>query len=147
MHTDISHMLKDASLKATPVRLAVLELFAGDCRPLDAESVSEALNSLKGNKVNKKSRTNLVTVYRTLATFEQAGILRRVDLHADSVQYELALHHHHHIVCTGCGLVESFEDCNVGRISERVLKESSRFDAVESHSLELFGTCKACAKA
>lgn len=129
-------MLKATGLRATPVRLSVIDQFSSECRPLNAEQVFEKL---------KKEKTNLVTVYRTLATFETAGILRRVDLHKDSVFYELAQHHHHHIICTDCGTVESFEDCNVKSITKNALAHSTKFDSVSSHSLEFFGVCKSCA--
>lgn len=97
------------------------------------------------SRILKKKKTNLVTVYRTLATFETAGILRRVDLHKDSVFYELAEHHHHHIVCTDCGTVESFEDCDIKSVTKNALARSSKFDSVSSHSLEFFGVCRSCA--
>ena len=93
-----------------------------------------------------RAAPDLVTVYRTLESFVRAGLLRQVDLHTGSVQYEPADHHHHHIVCTGCGTVESVETCGIKRIEQRVIQESSMFESVENHALEFFGTCKACAK-
>ncbi len=130
-------MLKEARLKVTPARLAILNLFTEGCKPLNAEDIFSKL---------KSKDINLVTIYRTLGSLEQAGILKRIDLHTESIHYELASHHHHHIVCTKCGDIEGFDICEVENISKKVLIKSSRFNSINQHSLEFFGMCKSCAK-
>lgn len=137
MKKDFSHVLKRAGLKVTPARKAVLEAFSSDCKPINAESIHEKLK-VKGS--------NLVTVYRTLASLEASGILKRVDLRKGSAYYELADHHHHHIICTGCGKTDSFEACDIETISKDVLRKSSLFKTISEHSLELYGMCKSCSK-
>lgn len=129
------HILKANKLKMTPTRLAILEVFSADCKPVNAEYIFEKL---------KKQMINLVTIYRTLASFEKVGILKLVDLHKDSAFYELGAHHHHHIVCEKCGCVESFDDCDIKELSKKVLKNSSKFKEINQHSLEFFGVCKKC---
>ncbi len=131
-------ILKKHGLKVTPGRLQILNLFnEHGCKPMDAESVYK---KLKGKSID------MVTVYRTVTSFEERGILKRVDLHKDSVYYELADHHHHHIVCTACGLIEGFEMCNIDVVSKKALSKSSKFNVINEHSLELFGVCKSCAR-
>ncbi len=136
MKIDLAQLLRDKNIKVTSARVAILEAFSLHCDPHSAESLGVKL---------KSKRINRVTIYRTLALFEEAGLLKRIDLHQDSVHYELAGHHHHHIVCTSCGFVEEFDTCRVDQFSNDVLKSSSRFNTVEHHSLELFGTCTVCA--
>lgn len=128
-------LLKAAGLKVTPARKHILHLFSADCKPINAEYLCRKL---------KKKHVNQVTIYRTLASLERAGIIKRVDLRKDSIFYELARHHHHHIVCTGCGKTESFETCGVDALSKSVLKKSPLFKTVNQHSLELYGMCKSC---
>lgn len=146
-----AEILKRRKLKLTPARLAVLALFESSlCQPLSADDIHLKLKKLK------KAEIDLVTVYRTLASFEKEGILKKVDLHKSAAYYELAdgtadggskrKHHHHHIVCTACGLIEGFDDCNVEALSKKALAASSKFSSVSKHSLELFGVCKACSK-
>ena len=90
---------------------------------------------------------NEATVYRTLSSFEEKGIIKRVDLRKDSLYYELSsAHHHHHIVCTGCGTIEDFESCQIEKVSDKVLSQSSKFSIIKEHSLELFGVCNTCTK-
>jgi len=140
MSKDFSNVLKEANLKVTPTRLAVLNVFSGDCRPINAEYIFEKL---------KAKKINLVTVYRTLSSFEKSDILKRVNLHKESIYYELDDHHHHHIVCTECAEFEKFEGCistNLSSFSKEILNKSKKFNMIKEHSFEFFGTCKKCLK-
>ena len=134
MSKDFSANLKEKGLKNTPIREVILNVFSVDCKPINAEYIFDKLKSKK---------INLVTIYRTLASLEGAGILRRVDMHKGSAFYELGLDHHHHLVCTDCGTVEEFKACDVENTAKNILKHST-FKSVGTHSLELFGVCKKC---
>jgi Fur family transcriptional regulator, ferric uptake regulator len=135
MKEEFSSLLKARSLRVTPVRLSVLKLFSHGCEPMSAEMIVKRLKD-----------TDMVTVYRTLATFEAEGILTRVDLHKDAVFYERAGHHHHHMVCTSCGKIENFETCDVEHMVSDVLHHSKSFATISQHSFELFGVCIPCSK-
>ncbi len=137
MSKDLSDILKTNGFKITTTRVAILHVFSKDCKPINAEYIHQNL---------KKQKVNIVTIYRTLSAFELAGILKRVDLQKDSTYYELAGHHHHHIVCIDCGLVESFDECDIVPLSKKVLVHSLKFKSITKHSLELFGLCKSCNK-
>lgn len=138
MSNDFAHSLKDKGLKVTPARMLILGAFSTDCGPLNAEMI---FNKLMSKEINR------VTIYRTLVSLSGKGILNRVDLQKDSLYYELKSdHHHHHVVCTDCGVVESFDGCGVEKISKSILGQSSKFKIINQHSLEMFGVCKSCAK-
>ena len=138
MEKETQTILQQANLKATAPRLAILKVLAGNHLPINAEHIYQKV---------KRLNINETTVYRTLASFEEKGIVKRVDLRKESVYYELASgHHHHHIVCTDCGKVEDFESCSVDKISDKVLSQSSKFSLIKEHSLELFGVCNVCIK-
>ena len=135
MKQDFEKMLHGAGLKSTSPRLSVLKALSEMKRP---ETVQEIHKRLK--------KIDLVTLYRTLASFEEKKIVKRVDLRKDAVYYELNTNHHHHVICTNCDKVEDFESKEV----ERALKQSvgglSKFGDIKSHSLEFFGLCNACVK-
>jgi Fur family ferric uptake transcriptional regulator len=138
MEKESLDILHKANLKATTPRLTVLKVFAGTHLPINADHIYQKV---------KRLGINEATVYRTLTSFEEAGIVKRVDLRKDSLYYELASgHHHHHIVCTDCGTIEDFEACQIGKVSDKVLAQSSKFSVIKEHSLELFGTCNVCIK-
>jgi Fur family transcriptional regulator, peroxide stress response regulator len=136
MKKDTSTTLIDAGLKVTPTRLAILEVFSGDCKPINAEYIFNTLRS---------EGLNLVTIYRTLATFVEKGILRFVNLNTDSAHYELSKHHHHHLICKDCGEIESVDVCNE-LLDKEAIAQSKKFKSVESHSVEFFGTCEKCSR-
>ncbi len=137
---DFKKILHNAKLKITNQRLAVLRTLGEITHPKKAQEIFRRL---------KKYKIDLVTLYRTLASFEKNGLVKRVDLHKDAVYYELNLdhhhHHHHHIVCTGCGKLEDFETCDMDRLTKKIISKALNFKNVREHILELFGVCNVCA--
>ena len=125
--------LKKSPLKVTKPRVDVLRVLVKSAKPMSAEDVFSALKGV-----------NKVTVYRNLNALCQHGIIHQVDLRKPSTYFEYPGDHHHHIVCTECGRVENFTDCNIEGIMERVLKHSKYFKHLCDHSLELFGKCNVC---
>jgi Fur family ferric uptake transcriptional regulator len=140
MSNKIENILHQKKMKVTPIRLAILNTFSKNtCRPKNAEQVLAQVQK-------RDNSVNLVTIYRNLISFEESGILRRIDLHQKSIHYELTAHHHHHIVCQDCGEIESFENCDLGALDKKLLKQTKKFKQIKSHSLEFFGQCKSCFK-
>ena len=139
-------LLKNAGYKSTGARLAILEVFSKNKLPLNAETVYKKV-STKGGSASGGKNINEVTVYRTLSSLEEAGILKRVDLRKNSVHFELTKEHHHHIICTNCERVEDFKNKKLEKVLENIKpsKFSSKFKLIKEHSLELFGLCRACA--
>jgi Fe2+ or Zn2+ uptake regulation protein len=132
---DLKKILQNAKLKNTTPRMSVLKAFRTVHKPLTAQELHKKL---------KKVRFDLVTLYRTLASFEEKGIVRRVDLRKDTVYYELNTDHHHHIICTKCEKVEDFENFEVEKTLEHIVRKSVNFRNVKSHALEIFGLCREC---
>jgi Fe2+ or Zn2+ uptake regulation protein len=131
-------VLRNNGYKVTQGRISILEVFSKYHIPLNAESVSGYL---------KNKRVDVATIYRTLKSFEEKGILRRVDLRNDSVCFEMNdSHHHHHLVCKKCGDIEDVDVCEIDRLSKIALKNSLKFKLIIDHSLEFFGVCKTCNK-
>lgn len=87
----------------------------------------------------------LATVYRTLQALAEAGevdVLRTDE--GEAVYRMCSTGHHHHLVCRDCGSAVEIEGPpSVERWTERVAAEHGFRDV--SHTLEIFGTCPACA--
>ena len=98
--------LKHIGLKATLPRMQVLELFERSAqRHLAAEDVYRQMLALGTD-------LGLATVYRVLAQFEQAGLLKKSQLGAGKAVYELndGEQHHGHLVSLADGAVHEFFD-------------------------------------
>jgi Fur family ferric uptake transcriptional regulator len=102
-HTD---QLKHTGLKATLPRVKVLELFSRSAqRHLTADEVYLQL-------VGMGFDLGLATVYRVLAQFEQAGLLKKSQLGTARAVFELNDNepHHGHLVSLNDGTVHEFFD-------------------------------------
>ncbi len=92
---------------------------------------------------------DLVTIYRTLDSFEKAELIRRCDFSDGIVRYEMVSldhhHHHHHLVCTRCKKIKpvEIEKCPMNAF-EKVAQQAG-YTGIR-HSLEVFGTCPSCQK-
>ncbi len=135
MKYNLEKEIRIKGLKATPARLAILKVLFKIKHPLMLQDMHKNLKNI-----------DLVTLYRTLGSFEKNGLIRRVDLHKDAIYYELNIEHHHHIVCIKCGLVEDFKLCNINHLTKKIITKSLNFKKINEHSFELFGICNACVK-
>jgi len=88
----------------------------------------------------------LTTVYRTLQALVDAGTVDvlRTD-NGESVYRRCSSGHHHHLVCRHCGATVEVEGPAVERWAQTVAAEHGFTDV--SHTVEVFGTCQACASA
>lgn len=89
-------------------------------------------------------RVGLTTVYRSLqllAESDQVDVLRNPE---GEVTYRRCSNgHHHHLVCRQCGHAVEVDGPAVERWASRVAADHGFVDV--SHTVEIFGTCPACA--
>ncbi|MEN9649677.1 MAG: hypothetical protein RL094_644 [Candidatus Parcubacteria bacterium] len=132
------HPLKKHKLKVTKSRKALLQVLETSPQLLSADDIFE--------KVNKHVASDRATIYRTLHTFESLGIIDQVQLNDGLLRYEIAHEHghHHHVVCTGCGVVEHISDAPTEKALHNMSKKLKQFSVITEHTLELFGICKKC---
>jgi Fur family ferric uptake transcriptional regulator len=132
--------LRLAGLRVTGPRLKVLSVL--EQHPdahLSADDVYRILQD-EGEDVG------VASVYRILAQFETAGMVKRQAFNADRSVYELAeTAHHDHMICKRCGAVEEFCDPEL-EAKLKTLAERSGFQTLY-HDLNLYGICHACQQA
>ena len=124
-------------LKATFPRLKILDIFRkAEQRHLSAEDVYRAL-------IGENVEIGLATVYRVLTQFEQAGILARSQFDSGKAVFELNDgDHHDHLICTSCGKIIEFENCEIEKLQEEVAARNGF--TIQTHRLELYGLCSRC---
>lgn len=128
-------LLRQKGLRATRQRLAVLTALMEVGEPVAVEVLTRS----------RRNHFDLATAYRTLDSFVNVGIAKRIELAQGRALYEIATEHHHHAVCTTCGRIEDIDACLPRGINNRVCNTSG-FASIEDHALEFFGTCMPCAK-
>ena len=87
------------------------------------------------------------TIFRALDLLTSLGVVERLDLPSGAHAYVVCEpdKHHHHLVCSGCGRSEDVADGELARLVDEIGQRNGY--RIESHRLELFGTCPSCAAA
>tara|TARA_B100001057_G_scaffold498131_1_gene604230 strand:- start:588 stop:1019 length:432 start_codon:yes stop_codon:yes gene_type:complete len=126
--------LKKERLRITEPRKALLQLLDGAPKPLSAEELHDALGA---------EEFDLVTIYRNLDAFENAGIVNRIPTESGKSLYELNAeqHHYHHIICRKCHRTEKLDTCEIEKLEK--LASDLGYSEV-THVLELYGVCETC---
>jgi Fe2+ or Zn2+ uptake regulation protein len=80
---------------------------------------------------------NLVTIYRNLEAFAEAGTIKKMYLGGNEAQFEYQDHPHHHAVCDAGKHIIHFH------LNEAALKEAVTIPDFDIHSIELVihGAC------
>lgn len=126
------------SIKPTDKRIAILTVFQKNNNPVDSQFILDEV---------KKSHPAIdrATVFRTLNTFTEQGLLIKLEFNEGKSRYELSLKdHHHHVICTECGRFVCIEQCNLKEIDREVTKDTGF--RINFHRLEFFGVCHDCQK-
>jgi Fur family transcriptional regulator, ferric uptake regulator len=140
-HRDVAFRLARSEQRYTRQRRMMVDALSFIARPA---TITELLDTVPDLPVS--------TAYRNLAVLAEAGVVRRVNGSDEFGRFELAEevsgHHHHHAVCSRCGLVI---DATSSPKLEAALAETARAIAQENgfdvadHQLELVGRCSRCA--
>ncbi len=128
--TSLRDEIREAGLRATASREAVLRTLRKAVRPLSHHDVVDAIGEDSWDRA---------TLYRNLVDLAEAGLLRRVSLGTTWHFEEASSERHAHFVCTECGTVECAPQTEVvtGRGSPKSVKKGN----VE---VQLHGRCDEC---
>jgi Fur family peroxide stress response transcriptional regulator len=92
-------------------------------------------------RVRKKMPTvSHDTVYRTLASLEEMGLVQRVETLAGRARYDANPDRHHHFICTRCGSISDIYLKQDPPIPEGIEKLGS----AESLHMQVRGVCHNC---
>ncbi|MEW5744596.1 MAG: transcriptional repressor [Nitrospirota bacterium] len=137
MQCSYHQTLKRLNLKATPKRLAILDILAGELVYLGPEEVWARLKE-------RFRRVGLPTVYRNLEELSEGGVISKV-IHPDRKLYYYYCRnegHHHHFICISCRKVEDVAFCAEQEITREVAEKIK--GRVLSHILQINGLCRKC---
>lgn len=130
-------VLRQAGFRATPGRIAFLEILYSAAKPLSVQDILKAL---------KRDTIDQATAYRIVEALRSKGVIHYVNMEHGHVHFELATSkHHHHAICESCGEIVDISECDIPRLEKEVLK-STGFKQLKHHALEFFGICQKCSK-
>jgi Fur family ferric uptake transcriptional regulator len=135
---DYEQMLRDAELRVTRPRVAVLTAVF-DHPHADTASLIEAVRGDLGD-------VSPQAVYDVLRALTDADLLRRIEPAGSVARYESRVaDNHHHLICRGCGAI-AVVDCAVGNTPCLTASETHGFTIDEAEVI-YWGTCPDCATA
>ncbi|HEV7620942.1 MAG TPA: transcriptional repressor [Flavisolibacter sp.] len=135
-HSGINDLLRRKHLSITDTRIKILSLFLG---AKDALAHSDIENKA-GEKIDR------VTIYRTLQTFVEKGIIHTIPTSDNSIRYALCKdcteEHHHddhvHFICNKCNTITCLDNIVSPQINLPGNYTSTSVQVV------INGICKAC---
>jgi len=141
-------MLHEANLYRTEARVAILSVLLKAAGPLrqDQIGVQVADQASKGppRQASHLGSLSKVTVYRTLDSLVEAGLVHRAFMHNRTWHFELADHCsqqqcHPHFTCTRCGVTQCMTD-----ISLPLARIPRKGFVISRQQVRLEGLCPAC---
>ena len=91
----------------------------------------------------KDPHIGLATIYRTLKLFCETGLAQERHF-GTQTQFDNVAHkgHHDHMICTSCGKIVEFQNCQIEKLQEEVATKNGF--TIQTHKLELYGLCANC---
>lgn len=136
-------LLKSSGLKITEQRRKILSFLIANHGPFTVEEMAQKLKLLG---------FDLATLYRSMGTFEEAGLVEKRLFGDGLVRWELASHagvacdhghhgHHHHLMCTDCKKIIQLDVC----LPEQLFVDLKKLGYAQlKHHLEFSGLCPQC---
>lgn len=135
---ELDELIRSHGLRRTPQRQATLEAVATAKGHATAEEIVARVR-------RKLPAVSPSTVYRTLASLEEVGILCHAHLgHTASVYHVGTAGLHQHLVCERCGAMQEVGEKQTGPFAKE-LQRRFGFRANFTH-FAVLGECKACAR-
>ncbi|MFI5719152.1 Fur family transcriptional regulator [Nocardia sp. NPDC051750] len=128
-------MLRDAALRVTAPRLAVLTV-VHDHPHSDTDTIIGQVRETLGAVSHQ-------AVYDVLRALTTAGLLRRIQPTGSVARYETRVaDNHHHLVCRSCGVITDV-DCAAGPAPCLTAADDHGF-TIEEAEVIYWGLCPAC---
>lgn len=133
----LKELCRNHGMRLTLQRLEIFKTVSG---PLDHPSALEVYSRVR----LLHPSISLDTVYRTLETFEQWGLLRKLSYLFDKIRYDANLSIHYHIICTECGNIFDFEWPEFEELENPV--DIDNWGRITKKDLLIQGVCAGCLK-
>ncbi|WP_352432247.1 Fur family transcriptional regulator [Pyrinomonas sp.] len=130
----IEQRLREAGLKVTPQRYAVLDYLWHHRTHPTADEIEAAVNY-------RFPCASRATVYNTLHALREAGLVQEIYVRGGVTRYDIRLEPHHHFVCRRCGRIEDVAADHV-RVEADGMELRDR--EIEGLEVVVHGLCAEC---
>jgi Fur family transcriptional regulator, ferric uptake regulator len=136
----IGDLLRAHGLRRMASRIQVLAVL----EPVNGHlPVAEIHQRLRASLPQGTPPPDVATIYRTVTTLVDQGVLHALTLEGGVTTYGLATAPHHHAVCTRCGSIIEVPARQLSSALEHAMAGSS-FALSEAAGLTLHGLCPRC---
>jgi len=133
----MAQILRDASLRVTPPRVAVLSAVHRNPHADTDTVLRDARAQLE--------QVSHQAVYDVLRALTAAGLVRRIEPAGSVPRYEARVgDNHHHVVCRTCGAIEDV-DCAVDTTPCLTASDSHGY-RIDEAEVVYWGVCPSCAE-
>jgi Fur family ferric uptake transcriptional regulator len=133
---EIVDRLRQAGHKVTPQRVVIIKTVIESTELLTPSALYERVRQVA-------PEVGEVTVYRTLNILSELGMVCVVHTGENTHSYiSRPPEHHDHLICSECGKVVNFTDCNVFNLEKRLVSETGF--TIQDHRLDIYGKCQEC---
>jgi Fe2+ or Zn2+ uptake regulation protein len=124
-------------LRMTEARRRVIAFLGAHHGPVNLEQI--------GSAPEMAGVCDQATLWRTMTTLEEIGVVRRVSLKSKMAHYALATpeEHHDYLVCQDCGTVSELPHTKTLDTLQREIAKTKGF-RFDRHEVEIYGTCPDC---
>ena len=127
----ISERCKSVGIRMTGQRQLIIKVLENSKDHPDVETLFE-----RANKIDNK--VSIATVYRTVRTLQNAGILEKLEFNDGRSRFEDAVRKHHdHLIDLDTGKVIEFFDGEIEQLQKKIAQKLGY--NLMGHKLELYG--------
>ncbi len=134
----LAQQIREKGFRLTPQRVAILNALHESGGHLSATEIYARVHASAPGLTEP-------TVYRTLEFLAENELIRATHAGGGKLEYELARHPHHHLVCRVCGGEQEVSQSQLQAIYDQV-EQITGYRLTESH-LTFMGLCPQCKEA
>lgn len=126
---------RSKDLRVTPQRIEIFKELAVAVDHPTAEKLHQRL-------IERMPTLSLDTVYRTLGTFKDMGLINKVETIESQAHFEVAHAQHHHLICEQCKTIIDFEWRQVDDAD--LPEEVQSLGRFVKKNVVVYGLCQKC---
>ncbi len=126
---------RNANLRITPQRIEIY-------RELALAGDHPSAEILHVRLIKKMPTLSLDTVYRSLSTFVQYGLIHKVETIESQARFEVAKTLHHHLICKNCHQILDFQWQSMDEAT--MPDDVEKWGRIDRKSVVAYGICRQC---